>query len=131
MRALLIVGTNLGNRFENIKRARRLISFLVGNVIEETSIVETKPFGFSRQPYFLNCGFLVDTFHPPFLLLRLVKYIEKRVGRYRTFHWGPRVIDIDIATYGNLRINTKNLKIPHPGLRNRDFFKDIYFELAS
>jgi 2-amino-4-hydroxy-6-hydroxymethyldihydropteridine diphosphokinase len=131
MRAVLILGSNIGNRPGNIRRARDLIGFLIGRILKQTDVIETKPFGFARQPYFLNCGFLVDTSHPPFLLLKLVKYVEKRVGRYRTFHWGPRVIDIDIVTYGNLRIDTKNLKIPHPGLKDRDFFRDIYSELIS
>ncbi len=125
MRTILILGTNLGNRVENLKRAEGLIGKLVGRILKRSEIIETAPFGVVNQPPFLNYGLLVDTCHPPFELLKLLKWIEKRVGRYRTFRWGPRVVDIDIVRYGNLFIDTGELKIPHPGLKDREFFKSI------
>jgi len=131
MRTILILGTNLGNRVENLKRAEELIEKLVGRILKRSKIIETAPFGVVNQPPFLNYGLLVDTYHPPFELLKLLKWIEKRVGRYRTFRWGPRVIDIDIVKYGNLFVDTEELKIPHPGLQCREFFKSICRFLES
>ena len=131
MKALLILGTNLGNREENLKRAEELIERFVGEVLKRSSVVETKPFGVEKQPPFLNYGLLVETIHPPFELLKLVKWIERRVGRFQTFRWGPRVIDIDIVRYGNLKIETEELKIPHPGLKEREFFRKLEEEVLN
>ncbi|RUM42020.1 MAG: 2-amino-4-hydroxy-6-hydroxymethyldihydropteridine diphosphokinase [Desulfurobacterium sp.] len=131
MRTVLILGTNLGNRVENLKRAEELIEKLVGRILKRSEIIETAPFGVVNQPPFLNYGLLVDTEHPPFELLKLLKWIEKRAGRYRTFRWGPRVVDIDIVKYGNLFVDTEELKIPHPGLQCREFFKSICRFLES
>ena len=131
MKAVLILGSNLGNRKENIERAIDLIKKFVGNVLKESSLIQTPPFGIKEQPPFLNKGVLVETYHPPFELLNLLKWIEKRVGRYPTYRWGPRVIDVDIATWGNLTVDTEKLKLPHPGLRKREFFRRIYKELTK
>ncbi|WP_457679820.1 2-amino-4-hydroxy-6-hydroxymethyldihydropteridine diphosphokinase [Thermovibrio sp.] len=131
MKAVLLLGSNLGNRNENIKRAVELIKRYVGKVLKESSTLETAPFGVESQPYFLNKGVLVETSHPPFELLNLLKWIEKRIGRYKTYRWGPRVIDVDVITYGSLKVDTEKLKLPHPGLREREFFRKIYKELLN
>ncbi len=129
MEALLILGSNLGNRKENIRRAISLIERFVGKVLKESSLLETAPFGVVNQPPFLNKGVLVETFHPPWELLRLLKWIEKRVGRFPTYRWGPRVVDVDLVFYGKVKVDTKELKLPHPGLKDRYFFKEIYGEV--
>ena len=129
MRALLILGSNLGNRKENIERAVKLIERFAGRIIRESSLLETPPFGILNQPAFLNKGVLIKTHHLPMELLNLSKWIEKRVGRYPTYRWGPRVIDVDVATYGSVRVKTEKLKLPHPGLWEREFFRKIYEEV--
>ena len=131
MKVVLILGTNLGNRRENLRRAEGLIEKFVGRILKRSKLLETAPFGVVHQPLFLNYGLLIDTYHPPFELLNLIKWIERRVGRYRTFRWGPRVIDVDIVKYGNLRIDTKRLTIPHKGLANRPFFREICSSLLE
>lgn len=131
MRAVLILGSNLGNRIENLKRAEELIEKFCGTVLKRSSIIETAPFGISNQPYFLNYGLLIETPHPPFELLKLVKWVEKRAGRYPTYRWGPRVIDVDIVLYGKIKIETPALTVPHRGLKDRDFFKKILYELLN
>lgn len=131
MRALLILGSNLGNRLENLKRAEELIEKFCGKVLKRSSIVETAPFGVLNQPYFLNYGLLVETPHPPLELLKLLKWIEQRVGRFPTFRWGPRVVDVDVVLYGEVKIETPALTVPHRGLKDRDFFKDIAKELLD
>ncbi len=131
MKAVLILGSNIGNRRENLKRAEKLIEKFCGRVLKRSSILETAPFGVSNQPYFLNYGLLIETPHPPFELLKLVKWIERITGRFPTYRWGPRVVDVDIVLYGNYRIGTPALTIPHKGLRDRDFFKRITAELLD
>ena len=131
MKTVLILGSNIGNRAENLKRAEQLIEKFCGKILRRSSILETAPFGVPNQPYFLNYGLLIETSHPPFELLRLVKWIEKRAGRFPTYRWGPRTVDIDIVTYGNIKVETRSLKIPHPGLQDREFFKHIYQQLTN
>ncbi len=131
MKAVLILGSNIGNRRENLKRAEKLIEKFCGRVLKRSSILETAPFGVPNQPFFLNCGVLIETPHPPFELLKLVKWIERRAGRYPTYRWGPRVVDVDIVLYGNYKVGTPTLTIPHKGLRDRDFFKRITAELLD
>jgi 2-amino-4-hydroxy-6-hydroxymethyldihydropteridine diphosphokinase len=131
MKSLLILGSNLGNRKENIERAKGLIEKFAGRIVRESSLLETPPFGVLNQPAFLNKGVLIETHHPPMELLNLLKWIEKRVGRYPTYRWGPRVIDVDIATYGKVKIKTEKLKLPHPGLWEREFFRKIYEEVMG
>jgi 2-amino-4-hydroxy-6-hydroxymethyldihydropteridine diphosphokinase len=131
LKVLLILGSNLGNRKENLKKAEELIEKFVGRILKKTPVIETFPFGVENQPKFLNCGLLVDTFHPPFELLSLVKWIEKRVGRYKTYRWGPRVVDVDIITMEYVKVNTPLLRIPHPGLKDREFFKRIFSQICA
>ena len=131
MKTVLILGSNIGNRRENLKRAEELIEKFCGRVLKRSSILETAPFGVLNQPYFLNCGLLIETPHPPFELLKLIKWIEKRTGRYPTYRWGPRVVDVDIVLYGKVRIETPALTVPHRGLKDRDFFRKILNELLN
>jgi 2-amino-4-hydroxy-6-hydroxymethyldihydropteridine diphosphokinase len=128
---IFILGSNLGNRLTNLERAIYFLEKEAGKVLKRTDIYETTPFGVEKQPPFLNTGILMETFHPPQELLYLVKWIERQVGRYPTYRWGPRVIDVDIITYDEVKISTPRLKIPHPGLKDRDFFRKIYFELTG
>ncbi|WAM33930.1 2-amino-4-hydroxy-6-hydroxymethyldihydropteridine diphosphokinase [Caldicellulosiruptor morganii] len=116
----LSLGSNLGDRQKNIQTA---IEYLKENVeIEKVStIIETKPYGYTQQPHFLNCCLMGKTSLLPFELLDFVLGIEKKMGRERIFKWGPRNIDIDILFYDSLVIDDKKLKIPHPELQKRDF----------
>lgn len=118
----LLLGSNIGNREENIKNA---LSFI--DKIEETSVIavskiyETEPFEYKDQPLFLNAACKIETHLSPFDLLFEIKGIEKMMGRIEDVRWGPRIIDIDILLYGNLIINEENLTIPHKELINRTF----------
>lgn len=122
MNAFLLLGSNIGNREENIKNALSLIGKM-----EETSIIavskiyETEPFGCKDQPLFLNIACKIETNLLPQGLLFQLKEIEKIMGRTENIRWGPRIIDIDILLYGNLIINEENLTIPHKELINRTF----------
>jgi len=119
--AYLGLGSNLGNREENLITALSLIKKRC-NILDVSSIFETSPVGYRKQPDFLNMVVEVDTNRlTPHTLLDIVKDIEKSTGRKKTFHWGPRIIDIDILYIQDVTVESPNLTIPHRELLNREF----------
>jgi 2-amino-4-hydroxy-6-hydroxymethyldihydropteridine diphosphokinase len=91
---------------------------------------ETAPWGIKDQPKFINMAIKIDTILEPENLLSLLKEIESAIGRTQTFRWGPRIIDLDILLYDNSIINTNTVKIPHPGIKDRDFVLRPLSEIA-
>lgn len=129
--AYIGVGSNMGNRFENIKTAEKeLNNSSFCKVIEISKIYETEPVGYLDQAFFLNCVFKITTFLAPDKLLTLLLDTEKRLKRKRIIHWGPRTIDLDILFYDNLVISSKDLIIPHPRLHERMFVLKPLCDLA-
>ena len=117
---LLGLGTNLGERVSNLEQAVNLISRII-KILEISPVYQTEPWGYKDQPVFLNLVLLGETTIQPHLLLKEIKHIELTMGREPTFHYGPRMIDIDILFYGDLIVDLKNLIIPHPHLHQRAF----------
>ena len=115
------LGTNLGNRHENLNQALSLINVKIGKVIKKSSIHETKAWGKTNQPDFLNMVIQIETDLIPHELLSCCISIENQLGRVRKEKWGERIIDIDILYYNNLKINDDVLTIPHPFIEERDF----------
>jgi 2-amino-4-hydroxy-6-hydroxymethyldihydropteridine diphosphokinase len=130
-KAVIIGGSNLGHREENLKKGFKLLSLFAGRVLKTTPFLYTAPFGVEKQPYFVNAGVLIETYHPPFELLKLLKWIERRAGRYPTYRWGPRVLDLDLVIYEGIKVKSRELTLPHPGLRERDFFRKLVKELLG
>jgi 2-amino-4-hydroxy-6-hydroxymethyldihydropteridine diphosphokinase len=116
----LALGSNVGNKKDNIQNAIKLLKDYVYNV-EIAPFYISKAVGYEAQDDFVNTVIKGYTQLDPFELLKVVKNIEKEVGRIYRFHWGPREIDIDILFFDEVVINTENLKIPHPRLHERDF----------
>ena len=117
------VGSNLGQRRKNIKLAVKKIGTL-GNtkVIKESKLFESFPSGGpAGQPNYLNAALKISTNFSPLNLLKKLKKIENEVGRVPTVRFGPRVIDLDILLYGDKRIRSKVLTVPHPRMFIRDF----------
>ncbi len=112
------LGSNIGNRKENINRALFLLKDRT-KFIKKSSLYETEPWGVKKQRKFYNCVVNVKTKLNPVELLALVKNIEIGMGRQKTFRNGPRVIDIDIILYNNDMIETEELTIPHFGMHER------------
>ncbi|MBI3032887.1 dihydropteroate synthase [Candidatus Woesearchaeota archaeon] len=114
------LGTNLGNKKENLARALELLKEKL--IIEKiSSIYESKPYGFGKQDNFYNQVIKGTTTLSPYELLYFVKCIEEIMGRKVTFKHGPRIIDIDILLYNDEIITIDDLIIPHPQLEKRDF----------
>ncbi len=128
--AIIAIGTNLGNKEENIKKATDLIKRRGIRIVKSAGIYRTKPYGYTNQPDFLNSALEIETTLSPEELLETLLSIEKEMGRVRKVHWGPRIIDLDIIFYDNLVINEKNLKIPHPDMQNRLFVLKPVSEIA-
>ncbi len=125
----LSLGTNLGNRLENLKQALdRLKKFC--EVDSSSSVYETDPWGFEDQPFFYNQVVRIETGLDPLPLLRAIKNIEMDMGRVPTFQYGPRLIDIDILLYDKLIMYSTELKIPHPQMKSRPFVLSPLVEIA-
>ena len=115
------LGSNLGDRRENIQRALGLLEENNVSVEKISTIIETKPVGGVLQGDFLNAVLKGQTDLSPRDLLALTQAIENKVGREKTVPNGPRTIDIDILLYADQEINTPELTIPHPRMLERDF----------
>ncbi len=117
----LSLGSNLGNRLENLIRALENLKKAGNKIIKISSVYETKPVGKEKQPDFLNLVAEVKTSLSPFLFLTLTQRIEKKMGREKKEKWGPRIIDIDIVLFDDLEIESERLTIPHPLAKERAF----------
>ncbi len=124
------IGSNLGNRIDNLRLALEKLRILFKN-LQESIIIETDAIiadgidQSSRLPY-LNMVVSCDTDLSPEELLLELKSIEKRIGRDEMYiKWSPRIIDLDILLYGDEVIQTPNLTVPHPELNNRTFFQHL------
>jgi len=114
------LGSNQGDRLANLAAARAGLSPEI-QVLKASPIYETEPWGYKPQPAFLNQALEAQTDLAPLDLLKLVKDLEVRLGRQRTFRNGPRVIDIDILLYDNWIMSLPGLKVPHPRMEERAF----------
>ena len=122
------LGSNLGNRQENLDQALKLLAqrMRLGKV---SSIYDTEPIGNVNQPRFLNMACEAFTRLSPEGLLALVKGIEQKMGRYSR-SGEPRIIDIDVLLFGDQVVNTRDLVIPHPQIAERSFVLVPLSEIA-
>jgi 2-amino-4-hydroxy-6-hydroxymethyldihydropteridine diphosphokinase len=119
-RIYLSLGSNLGNRTSNLEKALHSLSPLV-DVVNQSSIYETEPWGVLDQPNFLNQVLEGETNLSPSELLEHVKGIEREMGRKPSRRFGPRLVDIDILFYGDQIISEDGLTIPHKRMSERAF----------
>ncbi len=117
---ILALGSNLGERFENLHQALKDVSLRV-SIIKTSSVYETPPWGYIDQPVFFNQVLSGYTSLNPVELLNFVKNIENNMGRVNNFQNGPRLIDVDILLFGEQIINSEILVIPHPRMLERSF----------
>ena len=144
------LGSNLGNRQQNIEDAVRLVQERVGQVVRQSSLMESEPWGFESCHNFLNAVILCQTTKTPHEVLTLTQQIERDLGREKKSarlpvekstrltvsqkssdrQYADRPIDIDILLYDDLTVDEPDLKIPHPLMHKRDFvmkpLREIY-----
>ena len=128
--AYLGLGTNLGNRRRNLSAARRRLRERGARIVRQSSVIETEPWGDTEQPRFLNQVVEVEWVGTARRLLAAAKEVEREGGRKPTRRWGPRVIDVDILLFGDERASDRDLHIPHPGIKDRQFVQDSLQELG-
>lgn len=120
--AVLSLGSNIGNRLENIQNAVGLIHSGAGTVIKISSLYESPAWGFEGESFY-NCALLVHTCDSPQEILERILSIEVEMGRERSGFNGyqPRIIDIDLIAFNEEIINSESLKVPHPQMQDRLF----------
>ena len=117
----LLMGSNLGHRLAYLKEAARLLIASKIQIVDESSIYETEPWGPKDQDWYLNVILEVNTSKSPHDLLATILDIEQKIGRVRNEKWGERSIDIDILYFNEQTIKDKQLTVPHPEISERRF----------
>ncbi|WP_180897493.1 2-amino-4-hydroxy-6-hydroxymethyldihydropteridine diphosphokinase [Martelella soudanensis] len=129
--AALGLGANLGDPASAMARALRMLNDGEGaEVVAVSKLYRTPPWGLVEQPPFINCCALVETSLSPEALMQRCLDIEKELKRVRDVRWGPRLIDIDILTYGTRALQTETVTIPHPRMLERGFVLMPLAEIA-
>src|SRR5271169_4691236 len=127
----LSLGSNIGERAENIARAIAALVERGVRVLKTSSLYETEPVEFLAQDWFLNCVVEVETELSPGELMRALLEIERSMGRERVLPKGPRIIDMDILLYGSRVMRGVDLEIPHPRMAERRFVLVPLAEIAG
>ena len=130
-RAYVALGSNLGDREENLRTALKHLQENGVEVIKTSTFIETEPYGVTDQPGFVNAVCQVETELEPLELLRLLLSIEQEMGRVRLRRWGERNIDLDLLLYEDAVLESEELILPHPDMQNRDFVLIPLAEIAG
>ena len=118
------IGTNLGNKEQNVLRAYELIEHKVGQISKRSSLYSTEPWGFKSDNDFVNSVICVETELSPHEVLKATQAIERQMGRTKKSRGGEyhdRIIDIDILLYDDITVVEPDLIIPHPLMKEREF----------
>ena len=133
--AILLLGSNLGDRMGNLQAALSELQVRIGECSHASSFYETEPWGMETGQWFMNQCVSIPTGLDPFRLMGMIRDIEKGMGRKDMkggYH--DRIIDIDILLYGGLEVHAGGLVIPHPRIRERKFalvpLLEIYPEIT-
>ena len=131
MKAYISLGSNMGDRGFHLKEScRRLATHPDIQLLKESGIYVTKPWGLTDQPDFWNQVLELETSLSPLSLLDVCQDIENSLGRVRKILWGPRTIDIDLLSYDNKEWKDKRLILPHPRMEQREFVLAPLREIA-
>ena len=127
---ILLLGSNIGDSFTILGKARELIESDIGKIIKASQVYITEAWGYRDQPPFLNQALKIETNLFPGQVLKKINQVEKDLGRVRMEKWRERTIDIDIIYYDQRIINEPDLKIPHPEMQHRKFVMVPVTEIA-
>ena len=120
--AAIGLGGNVGDKRANLDRAVERLAAVPGvRVVARSGYYRTEPWGITEQDWFLNACLVVETTLSPADLLAACLAVETSLGRRRAERWGPRIIDLDILTFGGRTIDEPGLEVPHPRLMERAF----------
>ena len=127
----LSLGSNVGDREANLRAAIEELPHAGVAVTRVSSFYETEPVDLVEQPWFLNCAVEAQSHFDPFMVLRVLREIETKMGSKKLVAKGPRLIDMDILLYGSEKIDTPELQIPHPRMHLRRFVLVPLAEIAA
>ena len=133
IRAYIGIGSNLNDPVVQVQEAIGALEMLPDTtLVSRSSLYSGKPMGPADQPDYVNAVVGIDTRMSARDLLHAMNRIEDRQGRERQGEkWGPRTLDLDLLLYGNSRIATPDLTVPHPGMHERDFVIVPLAEIAG
>ena len=130
MKSVIGLGTNIGDRLQNLEDALTALELLPNTeILKKSSVYETKPYGYTEQADFLNMAVEINTVFPPDGLLGACLGIEAALGRVRLFKDGPRIIDLDVLLAEHFSSDTSFLRVPHPEIQNRSFVLQPLYDL--
>ncbi len=130
--AYIALGSNLQDPLTQLRYAVAAINKLPDSQVERSSsIYRSAPLGTVAQPDYLNAVLLLATALPPLRLLDALQQIEQAQGRVRGVRWGPRTLDLDILLYGDLKIDSPRLTVPHPAMQQRNFVLCPLLEISD
>jgi len=128
--ATIGLGSNLGNPVDQIERAVEAIDSLpLCRVRAVSGLYANPPIGPQDQPDYVNAVAEIETALAPVPLLRALKGLERAAGRSYTRHWGERMLDLDILTFGDREMDDPTLTVPHPEIANRHFVLAPWLEI--
>lgn len=128
-KAYLSLGSNIGERKENILKAYKILENQGIEIVKKSSFYETAPVGYENQKHFINSVIEISTELEPYELLEKCHLVEKKLKRKRIIRWGPRTIDVDILLFNDLSLNDPDLVIPHQEIENRAFVLVPLYEI--
>jgi 2-amino-4-hydroxy-6-hydroxymethyldihydropteridine diphosphokinase len=128
-RAYIGMGSNLGDSLQTLREAAGRLASL-GTVAGASQVYESEPVGYRDQPAFTNAVVALDTTLEPLVLLDALLAIEGEFKRERVIRWGPRTLDLDLLSLGDLVMDTDRLTLPHPRAHEREFVLRPLSELA-
>ncbi|MCP3912875.1 MAG: 2-amino-4-hydroxy-6-hydroxymethyldihydropteridine diphosphokinase [Actinomycetia bacterium] len=126
MRAFLGLGSNLGDRFEFLRRAVQAVPDLVA----VSPVYESEPVGGPDQGAYLNIVVELDTTLTPRRLLRVCRELERQARRVRRVRWGPRTLDVDVLWVEGVAVEEDDLTVPHARMHERNFVMRPLLDLA-
>lgn len=124
------LGSNSIDKVEMLKRARILVSALLGEVVKVSKLYATDPWGYEDQPIFINQVIEVRVSAEVEKIIEITFFIEQQLGKKKTSKLGPRNIDIDILLVDDLMYSKEDVEIPHPRLHLRNFVLIPLAEIA-
>lgn len=129
----LSLGTNLGNKENNLVEACQFLNSKLGYVKAVAGLYSSEPWGFTSSHEFINTCVLLQSDLPPMTLLKCLKQYENEHGRMKSTHQGymDRLIDLDIVLVNDLQLSNNDLTIPHAEMHKRKFVLQPLAQIAA
>ncbi len=125
------LGSNVGDKKDFIFKAKEFLNDDKNKTLRLSSVYETLPMGEESQSNYFNAVIEIETQYSLKEFYDFIKDAEKKIGRKKTYRWGPREIDIDILLFGEMIYSDEKITVPHSGMKERDFVLVPLLEIAG